>query len=138
MYVNPSSDFLINYQQVSKFLACVFLIFSLLRRAFMSSRQTLNKEKALTTFSTSLTRFMISVRSPWASSSGVGGSGRFGGPPLCVLEPVAGLSLARRLPGLLTRNRDLVRLLTGFFAFISRKPEASRVDEMKEDFERRE
>lgn len=26
------------------------------------------------------TFFMISVRSPWASSSGVGGSGRFGGP----------------------------------------------------------
>lgn len=51
---------------------------------------------------------MISVRSPWASSSGVGGSGRFGGPPLCVLEPVAGPSLARRLPGLCEKS-GLVR-----------------------------
>lgn len=36
----------------------------------------------------SLTRFMIKVRSPWASSSGVGGSGRFGGPPWVLLAAV--------------------------------------------------
>lgn len=54
----------------------------------------------------SLTRFMISVRSPWASSSGVGGSGRFGGPP-CWLELVAVPSVERMPippPGLVERS----------------------------------
>jgi hypothetical protein len=40
----------------------------------------------------SLTRFIIKVRSPWASSSGVGGNGRFGGPLLWFVEAVAVLS----------------------------------------------
>jgi len=31
-----------------------------------------------------LTRFMTSVRSPDSSSSGVGGSGRFGAPPIKI------------------------------------------------------
>ena len=54
-----------------------------------------------------LTRFIMRVRSPWASSSGVGGRGRFGGPP-CWLELVAVLSLGKRPPGL-CENLRLVR-----------------------------
>lgn len=47
-----------------------------------------------------LTRFMIRVRSPWASSSGVGGRGRFGGPPGWLVELAAVLSLDRLPTGL--------------------------------------
>lgn len=68
-----------------------------------------------------LTRFMIRVRSPWASSSGVGGSGRFGGPPGCV-ELVAEPSLGRRPPGLyensgLVRKRHAARYFESFYFY---------------------
>lgn len=62
------------------------------------------------TASDSLTRFMIRVRSPWASSSGVGGRGRFGGPPW-LFDPAAEFSLDRipiPPPGL-NENSGLIR-----------------------------
>lgn len=46
-----------------------------------------------------LTRFMIKVRSPaWSSSSGVGGSGRLGGPPLPWLKGVVVLASSETGP----------------------------------------
>lgn len=57
-----------------------------------------------------LTRFMINVRSPcWSSSSGVGGNGRFGGPPAPCGGTALFVSSDRTLKPGLYENSGLIK-----------------------------
>lgn len=59
---------------------------------------------------TVLTRFMINVRSPcWSSSSGVGGNGRFGGPPAPCEGTALFVSSERTLKPGLYENSGLIK-----------------------------
>lgn len=84
-------------------------------RARRMNKETNKQERDSETRNDSLTRFMISVRSPWASSSGVGGSGLFGGPPLllccCCCDELVAVSPDKIEPGLY-ENSGLIKIIT--------------------------